>query len=192
MNRSPKRALLVVDCQNDFCEGGSLPVAGGAAAIERIAEYIRTLTDDVLVVATLDAHVDPGTHFGNPPDYLTSWPAHCVVGTDGAQPHRNLLPVLNNIDAWFAKGAHEAAYSAFEGRSTTSSEMLHEYLMRRRIDDVEVVGLATDYCVAASVRSARSLGYSVHVRADLCAAVHPERERDVLAELRELGATVTV
>ncbi len=194
-----RRALVLVDCQNDFCEGGSLAVEGGAAVVGRIAEYVKSLTalndvvdraEQLIVVGTLDAHADPGPHFSATPDYVDSWPAHCVVGTTGSQPHRNLLPVLGNVDSWFAKGAHEAAYSGFEGRSTTSSETLHEYLGRQRVSDVDVAGLATDYCVAATCRSAVALGYGVRLHRDLCAAVKPHEEQAVLDELASLGVQI--
>ncbi len=194
-----KRAFVIVDCQNDFCEGGSLAVEGGAAAIARIADFVRSLvstndstgrSDTTLVVGTLDAHVDPGSHFSAAPDFIDSWPRHCVVGTEGAQPHRNLLGVLPFIDAWFAKGGREAAYSGFEGRSTTSGETLHEYFSRQRVCEVDVVGLATDYCVAATCRSAVALGYSVRLHRNLCAAVQPSQAQAVLSELKACGVAV--
>ena len=184
-----RRALIVVDCQIDFCEGGSLAVDGGAAAVERIARYLLSTQIDV-VVATLDAHVDPGTHFSPAPDFVDSWPAHCVVGTVGAQPHAHILPALGRIDMWFAKGAHEAAYSGFEGRSTTTQETLEQYLRRRRVGAVDVVGLATDHCVQATVRSALKLGYSVRILRDMCAAVDVEQGDSVLRELIELGVVI--
>jgi nicotinamidase/pyrazinamidase len=192
--RTPRRALIVVDCQNDFCEGGSLAVEGASDVVARIAQYIRSLTIDspgeVCVVATLDAHVDPGSHFGNAPDYVDSWPRHCVVGTEGAQPHRKLLDVIANVDAWFSKGAHAAAYSGFEGRSTTTDETLHDYLTRRRIDEIEIVGIATDYCVVETARSACGLGYSVQIQPELCVAVHPDGIEAVFASLRSIGVVI--
>jgi nicotinamidase/pyrazinamidase len=207
MSRSSKRALIIVDCQNDFCEGGSLAVNGGADVVAKIAEFVRSLTsdtasgitsetasdasDEVVILATLDAHVDPGAHFSTEPDYVDSWPPHCVVGTDGAQPHRNLLPVLGAIDAWFSKGAHSAAYSGFEGQSTTTDESLDDYFKRRRINDIEIAGIATDYCVFETARSARNLGYRVRIQPQLCAAVHPDRSNDVFAELQSLGVEIS-
>jgi nicotinamidase/pyrazinamidase len=194
MVRAPKRALIVVDCQNDFCEGGALAVEGGNDVVARISQYIRSLTTDsageVSVLATLDAHVNPGSHFSDAPDYVDSWPPHCVVGTEGAQPHRNLLDVIADVDAWFSKGAHDAAYSGFEGRSTTTDESLHDYLARRRIEEIEIAGIATDYCVAETARSARRLGYSVRIRPQLCAAVHPTRSDAVFEGLRALGVVI--
>lgn len=189
-----RRALILVDCQNDFCEGGSLPVDGGAAVALRIADYVAVAASgdaSPIVVATLDAHVDPGSHFAKEPDYVDSWPSHCVIGTRGSQPHPNLRGALVHVESWFAKGAHEAAYSGFEGRSTTTGESLDEYLRRRRVESVDVVGIATDYCVAATVRSALARGYIVRVFADLVAAVDPVNGERVLGELASAGAVVT-
>jgi putative nicotinate phosphoribosyltransferase len=181
------RALIIVDVQNDFCEGGSLAVTGGAAVAKGVADYLAIQSSAGVIVATLDAHVDPGAHFGDVPDFVNTWPKHCVVGTNGAQPHPHVLPALGQIEMWFAKGAHEAAYSGFEGRSTTSGESLDEYLKRRRVTCVDVVGIATDYCVAATVRGALACGYSVRVLSDLVAAVDPVGGQAVLVELAANG-----
>ncbi len=189
-----RRALILVDCQNDFCVGGSLPVSDGAGVVLRIAHYVAAAASggvSPIVVATLDAHVDPGSHFANEPDYVDSWPAHCVIGTRGSQPHPNLREALVHVESWFAKGAHEAAYSGFEGRSTTTDESLDEYLRRRRVESVDVVGIATDYCVAATVRSALARGYVVRLFTDLVAAVDPANGERVLGELASAGAIVT-
>ena len=186
----PKRAIVVVDCQNDFCEGGSLACEGGSSAVARIATHLLHASPDVVVVGTLDAHVDPGSHFADAPDFVDSWPAHCVVGTSGAQPHPNLGSALGRVEGWFAKGAHEAAYSGFEGRSTTTQELLHDYLVRRRVREVEIVGIATDYCVGATAQSALDHGYDVTIRADLCASVDAARGEQRLHELERAGARV--
>src|SRR4051794_7679086 len=109
-----RRALIIVDVQNDFTEGGSLAVTGGAAVARAITEHVQAHRDDyVAVVGTRDWHVDPGTHFADQPDYVDTWPAHCVVGTPGADSH----PAVDTstVDAWFTKGEHAAAYSGFEG-----------------------------------------------------------------------------
>ena len=117
-----KRALIVVDVQNDFCEGGSLAVAGGARVAADIGALLHHWTRNdpkapeyAVTVATRDHHVDPGDHFSHHPDYAHSWPPHCVVGTDGEAFHPNLDP--QPFDAIFLKGEHAAAYSGFEGRA---------------------------------------------------------------------------
>src|SRR3712207_6288169 len=109
-----RRALVVVDVQNDFCEGGSLAVAGAAAVAAAITEHVRTAGEAYAhVVATRDHHIDPGGHFAEQPDYLDTWPAHCVVGTHGAQLHPSLDQ--GPLEDVFDKGEHAAAYSGFEG-----------------------------------------------------------------------------
>jgi putative nicotinate phosphoribosyltransferase len=185
-----RRALIIVDVQNDFCEGGSLAVQGGAAVAKGIADYLAVQSSAGAIVATLDAHVDPGAHFSDTPDFEHTWPKHCVLGTNGGQPHPNVMPALGQIEMWFAKGAHEAAYSGFEGRSTTSGESLHEYLKRRRITSVDIVGIATDYCVAATVRGALAHGYSVRILSDLVAAVDPIGAARTLKEFAEIGVEI--
>ena len=147
-----KRALIVVDVQNDFCEGGSLPVAGGAQVAHDIAELLHHWStqapeapDYAHVVATKDHHIDPGDHWSDEPDFVDRWPAHCVVGTDGEAFHPNLDP--QPFDAIFLKGEHAAAYSGFEGR-TTDGAALADWLREHEVTDVDVCGIATDYCVA--------------------------------------------
>lgn len=183
-----RRAVIVVDCQNDFCEGGSLAVLGGAETVARIATWLAGIDEATVVVATLDAHVDPGSHFAEMPNFVDSWPAHCVVGTTGSQPHANLGDAIGRVEAWFAKGAHAAAYSGFEGRSTTTGETLDQYLRRRRVEAVDVVGIATDFCVAATAESALNLGYQVCVHIDLVAAVTDDGGARSLQQLETAGA----
>ena len=166
---------------------------GGAALVRHIAQHIRMCTNDVVVVGTAHAHVDPGTHFaaiGDTPNFVDTWPQHCVVGTRGAAVHPNLDPALGRIEAWFAKGSHQAAASGFEGHSTSSEETLDQYLRRRRVNALDVVGIATEYCVAATVRSALVLGYSVRVLTDLIAARDGAHGERTLAQLESEGASV--
>ena len=146
-----KRALIVVDVQNDFCEGGSLPVTGGARVASDIGELLHhwSRQDDQapaydVVVATKDHHVDPGTTGRRTPTSSTRWPVHCQVGTDGEAFHPNLDP--QPFDAIFLKGEHEAAYSGFEGRRR-DGEALADWLRAREVEQVDVCGLATDHCV---------------------------------------------
>ncbi len=186
-----RRAVVVVDCQNDFCEGGSLAVAGGAAVVSAISDWLLTReNDDVLVVATLDSHVDPGAHFAASPDYVDSWPSHCVSGTAGAHLHSNLDPARHVISQLFEKGASDAAYSGFEGVSQVDGRTLAEYLRAYDIISVDIVGLATDYCVAATCRSALAEQFEVRLLPTLCAAVHRENEAQVLHDLAELGVLI--
>jgi nicotinamidase/pyrazinamidase len=187
-------ALIVVDVQNDFCEGGSLPVAGGARVANDIGDLLRARTAGLPdaarydhVVATKDHHVDPGNHFSREPDFRESWPAHCVVGTDGEAFHPNLDP--EPFEAIFTKGEHAAAYSAFEGR-TTSGATLAEWLRERGITSVDVCGIATDYCVRATALDAVREGFTVRLLADLSVGVAPESTAAAVEELRTVGVTI--
>lgn len=182
------RALIIVDVQNDFCEGGSLAVAGGA---EVAAAISRTLVAGTggwdHVVATRDHHVDPGAHFSAEPDFVDSWPVHCVVGTTGASLHPDLR--TDRIEAVFDKGAHAAAYSGFEG-TTADGEELTGWLRRHGVDTVDVVGIATDHCVRATALDAARAGFSTTVLLDLTAGVAPTTTRAALEQLDAAGVTL--
>ena len=185
------RALLVVDVQVDFCEDGSLPVAGG----RQVAEGVRALLDgdhgyDV-VVASEDWHVDPGDHFSDAPDFAATWPAHCRVGTDGARLQEPLTEDL--FDAVVRKGEHAAAYSAFEGETPdggAGDRSLTDLLRDRGVDALDVCGVATDHCVRASVLDACAAGFDVRVLLPLCAGVAPATTAAALEQMRTAGAVV--
>ena len=179
------RALVIVDVQNDFCEGGSLPVVGGADIAIGINAYVEAQSDAYAhIVATKDHHIDPGSHFSDQPDFVDSWPPHCVVGTEGAEFHTQLE--TDDIEEVFYKGAHQAAYSGFEGISGDGAG-LADWLQERSIDTVDVVGIATDHCVRATALDAHSAGFKTRVLLDLTAGVAiPSTERAV-AELRAAG-----
>jgi nicotinamidase/pyrazinamidase len=161
------RALIIVDVQNDFCEGGSLAVGGGAGVAAGITAALASGSWDH-VVATQDWHIDPGTHFSDHPDYLDTWPAHCVVGTGGADFHPNLS--LDKVEAVFHKGQHAAAYSGFEGKTEHGSG-LADWLRARDVTSVDVVGIATDYCVRATALDAVGAGFATTVLLGLTAGV---------------------
>ncbi|MGC3994092.1 MAG: isochorismatase family protein [Propionicimonas sp.] len=180
------RALIVVDVQNDFCEGGSLAVAGGAAVAGRIADLVAGGNGYDHVVATRDHHIDPGAHFSAHPDYVDSWPVHCVAGTPGAELHPALAGT--SFEAVFDKGEYAAAYSGFEGAS--DGEGLAEWLADHEVDRVDVVGIATDYCVRATALDAAGAGLATRVLLDLTAAVAPERLDTTLADFAEAGVEV--
>ena len=121
------------------------------------------------------------------PDFVDTWPPHCVVGTDGVAFHPNLDP--QPFDAVFLKGEYAAAYSGFEGR-TSDGVPLADWLRAAGVTDVDVCGIATDYCVRATVLDALREGFSVTVLSDLCAGVAPGTSADALAELQRAGAAV--
>src|SRR4029453_13636792 len=179
------RALIIVDVQKDFCEGGTLAVTGGAAVAGAISEYVDAHHQQFdHVVATQDWHIEPGTHFSDEPDYVESWPPHCVAGTPGAELHEDLD--TDYVQAYFRKGQFTAAYSGFEGVLAPEDEVptgelapgvspasaapagvdedaigLDDWLQSHDVEDVVVVGIATDYCVRATALDAAQAGYSV-------------------------------
>jgi len=182
------RALVVVDVQKDFCEGGSLAVAGGAATAARISELLATDHGYDHVLATRDHHIDPGPHFSATPDFLDSWPPHCVVGTGGVEFHDNLT--FRDFAAVFDKGEYAAAYSGFEGRDA-DGQSLAGWLVAHDVAQVDVCGIATDYCVRATALDAATAGFPTRVLLDLTAAVAPDRLPAALDALRDEGVEVT-
>ena len=180
-------ALVIVDVQNDFCEGGSLAVGGGASVAAGVSRLLTTEPDRWdHVVATKDYHIDPGAHFGDPPDFVDSWPAHCVVGTPGSEFHPDLA--TERIEVIFHKGEHAAAYSGFEGH-TDQGECLADWLRRHDVDQVEIVGLATDFCARATALDAAEEGFRTTVRLDLTAAIGPETADEALRAFSDAGIT---
>ena len=216
------RALIIVDVQNDFCEGGALPVAGGANVAGEISEYVDAHHGQFdHIVATQDWHIDPGAHFSDEPDFVESWPPHCVARTRGAELHPDLDPEY--IQAYFRKGQFAAAYSGFEGLLAPDDDVptgdrkpgampvpgadsaedsvssfagsdfaagedaigLDDWLQSHDVEDIVVVGIATDYCVKATALDAVQAGYSVTVLRGLTAGIAEDLD-DAVAEM-ELG-----
>jgi nicotinamidase/pyrazinamidase len=181
------RALIIVDVQNDFCEGGSLPVAGGADVAGGVSVALADPARDwTHVVATKDYHVDPGAHFGDPPNFVDSWPVHCVAGTSGSDFH----PALDTdrIEAIFVKGEHAAAYSGFEGHAGSIS--LAAWLRMHDVTDVDIVGIATDHCVRATALDAVAEGFATTVLLGLTAAVARSTTDTALAAMTDSGASL--
>ena len=188
------RALLIIDVQNDFTEGGALGVDGGAAVAAGITRLIAAHPDRYShVIASRDWHDgdnDNGGHFAaGAPDFVDSWPVHCVSGTGGAEYH----PALDAsaIDVHIRKGQGKPAYSIFEG-TTEDGRTVAQVLDDGGIDEVDVVGIATDYCVRASALDALGAGRRVTVLTDLVAGVAPESSEKALEELEAAGATLTI
>lgn len=210
------RALIIVDVQNDFCEGGALPVAGGAELAGEISEYVDAHHSQFdHIVATQDWHVDPGAHFSAEPDFVDSWPPHCVAGTRGAELHPDLDPEY--IQAYFRKGQFTAAYSGFEGvlapddavptgdRKPGSMPLgtpaagasaadedaigLDDWLQSHDVEDVVVVGIAADYCVKATALDAVQAGYSVTVLRGLTVGIAEDLD-DAVAEMEFGGVDI--
>jgi len=180
-----KRALVIVDLQNDFCEGGSLAVDGGGEVARRVSGYAALHGDEyALIVASRDYHVDPGGHFSDHPDFQESWPAHCVVGTPGAAFHPDF--VVDRLDDIFSKGAYSAAYSAFEAVDE-QGRTLEQVLREHDIDTVDLVGLATDYCVRSTTLDAVRAGFKARVLTDMAAGVSRDSTAAALDEMAAAG-----
>jgi nicotinamidase/pyrazinamidase len=176
------RALIIVDVQNDFCEGGSLAVAGGAGVAAAISETLAASPGRwAHVVATKDFHIDPGAHFSERPDYVDTWPAHCVADTAGAEFHPSLDTAA--VEEVFHKGHHAAAYSGFEGHAA-GDVGLESWLRSRSVTEVDVVGIATDHCVRATALDAAAAGFDTTVLLDLTAGVAAPTTEGALAQLR--------
>ncbi|WP_269937025.1 isochorismatase family protein [Arthrobacter sp. HY1533] len=202
------KALIIVDVQNDFCEGGSLAVAGGADLASEISELLENAHDLDFVVATQDWHIDPGTHFSDTPDFVKSWPVHCVAGSKGAALHRNLD--TEDIDAYFRKGKFDAAYSGFDGLLAPEDEVavgereaheaaaedgetpasLDDWLRENDVEDVVIVGIATEHCVRATALDAVNAGYNTTVLRDYVAGIDDDAAEEALEELEEAGVEV--
>ena len=203
------KALIIVDVQNDFCEGGSLAVNGGAAVAAAISEYLDANQQQYdHIVATQDWHIEPGDHFSDTPDMVDSWPPHCRARTKGAEIHEDLDPEF--IQAYFRKGQYTAAYSGFEGVLAPEDDVpsgdlkagqavtevldedaigLDDWLQSHDVEDVVVVGLATDYCVRATALDAVQAGYNTAVIAELTAGIAEDPE-EVFEELEAAGVEV--
>jgi len=194
MSKARLKALLIVDVQNDFVEGGSLAVAGGRDVASRISAHVADHRDEyVAVVASRDWH-DPhstnGGHFAEPgedPNFVTTWPVHCVSTEGGSDyaPELDTAAITHHV----RKGMGEPAYSAFEG-VTDGGGRLADLLSGLGVTDLDVAGIATDYCVRASVLDARASGLQVRVLPGLHAGVAPESSAAALVEMAEAGAEV--
>lgn len=191
MSDQKRRALLIVDVQNDFCEGGSMGVDGGAECAAAINTYVNENRDKYATIyASADWHIDPGEHFasstGTEPDFVDTWPDHCVADTPGSQFHPNFTV---EVDRVVRKGQHTAAYSAFEGKDDRQRD-LAELLKEDKIDELDVCGIATSHCVKASSLNAVEAGYPTRVLEDLSVGVTPEMHSDAVKELTDAGVTV--
>ena len=187
-------ALFVIDVQNDFCEGGALACQGGAAVAQRITEYLRANPSRYQhVIASRDWHTPGSTnsgHFaelGSEPDYVNNWPLHCISGTPGAEYHPNLDASL--IDIHILKGQNAHGYSIIDG-VTGDGESLSDLLQRLEVVAVDVVGIATDYCVRASALDAHRAGLNARVSTGLTAGGAAESTERTIDELVDAGVEV--
>jgi len=183
------RALVIVDVQPTFCEGGSLAVEGGNQVAADIGALIHSDHGYALVATTQDWHIDPGDHFSEEPDLIDSWPPHGVAGTPDAALHPALADEAQHIDCGVRKGQYGAAYSGFEG-TTEDGTSLAALLRNAAVTDVDVVGLALDHCVRATALDAVKEGFATRVLVELTAAVANDTAVSALGELREAGVVL--
>jgi len=172
-----KNALIIVDVQNDFVEGGSLAVDGGTLVAERLADKVPHTFQKMFdhIVVTQDWHIDPGTHFSENPDFVDTWPVHCVAEEKGSE----IVPVLQKAlesvpHINIRKGMYEAAYSGFEGQ-TVEGQTLTEVLRVLEVSDVTVVGIATEHCVKATALDAAQEGFNTTVWSDYTVGIDSDR-----------------
>ena len=184
-----RTALLVVDVQPTFCEGGALGVEGGNDVAARVAGLLAGEHGYDMVVTTQDWHIDPGDHFSDEPDFVDTWPPHGVAGTTEAELHPALDAVAGRIDAGVRKGMHAAAYSGFEGVDG-DGRTLNDLLSSAGVHEVDVVGIAFDHCVRATAMDAAANGYATTVIEGLSASVAPETEAAARTQLADAGVDV--
>ena len=178
-------ALFIIDVQNDFCEGGALACQGGAAVASKITSFVNENPNRYdFVIASRDWHTPQE---GEQPDFVGTWPLHCLAGEEGAEYHPNLDTSIIDIHIKKGQGAH--GYSIFEG-TTDQGEALPDLLKRLEIDDVDVVGIATDYCVRASSIDAVTNGLAVRVITSLTAGVAPESTEAAIDDMADAGVEV--
>lgn len=185
-----KSALLILDVQNDFCPGGALPAQQGNLVGERIAELVLSEHEYDFVLATRDWHIDPGTHFSRKPDYLDTWPKHCVANSIGAEFHPALDLAFKQrpLDAEFPKGQYTPVYSGFEGAH--HGVLLEDYLRSNNITGLDICGIATDFVVRETTLDALRKGFRVRVLTDHIAAITEEYAELALIEVHDAGATL--
>lgn len=178
-----KNALILVDIQNDFVEGGSLAVEGGLDLAARLASFLTSggFEKYDFIVTTQDWHIDPGDHFSDHPDFVDSWPEHCIATETGSDIVERLRSVLDGkVDLAVHKGEYEAAYSGFEGHIVGSTDLLADRLRELDVIDVDVVGIATDYCVHRSAVDSAFEGFNTRFLSEFGVGINPEKIQEVI------------
>lgn len=174
-------ALIVVDVQNDFCPGGALAVPNGEEVVPVINREIETGAFDY-VYASRDWHPEDTEHFDK-------WPVHCVRGTTGAEFHPDLNLPKNVIVVTKGESRRDDGYSAFEGR-THNGYSLIDSLVNRHVQFVYVVGLATDYCVKATVLDSLKHGFDTFVIPDAVRGL--DNAEEAIFDMKEEGAKLAI
>ncbi|MDR2703411.1 MAG: isochorismatase family protein [Cellulomonadaceae bacterium] len=188
MTNAANRALLIVDVQPTFCEGGELPVTGGNDTASAIARYVNDNRDKYgTIVTTQDWHIAPGGHFAAEPDYVDTWPPHGLAGSVNAELHPAIEPLRPNIRV--RKGQRAPAYSGFEGKDSWGHP-LDQLLEENHIKAVDVVGIAESHCVKATALDAKRLGYETRVFTDLTVPVTEDQGVAARAEMADAGISL--
>lgn len=182
-----KKVMIIVDVQNDFVEGGALGVEGGNQVASNIIKLLSAEHDYAFVVTTQDWHIKPKGHFSDKPDFIDTWPVHCVAETKGAEITKPLKEFLEStkspVSIPLKKGEYEAAYSGFEAYTEgAGSESLNDLLKYYDVTDVDIVGIATDYCVKATAEDAVKNGFNTTIIKDAVAGIHPDQVETLLSE----------
>jgi nicotinamidase/pyrazinamidase len=184
-----RNALLVVDLQNDFLEGGSIPVPGGTQVAAQVSRHIRHFRSEyAFVVATRDVHEDPADHFSDKPDYITTWPKHGLIGSRGATLCTPIFNLVREkiIQVVVDKGRHAGAASAFEAQDVRG-HMLVDVLREQRVDHIDICGLITEYCIRESALDARKHEFQVRVLVNLCGAASPDNAQRAFEDMKTAG-----
>ncbi|MEU8976343.1 isochorismatase family protein [Streptomyces monashensis] len=185
------RALIIVDVQKDFCEGGSVPVKGGAGRAVAIADLIRSDESQyAYVVATRDHHIDPGGHFSEHPDFQDSFPVHCIAGSEGSEFHPDFASAQEAVDEVFFKGAYSASKSGFQGTAADGTPLAY-WLHARQVRAVDIVGIATDHCVKATALDGMRADFAVRVLLDYTAGVAADTTDTAITQLRQAGVELS-
>ncbi|MCT6811257.1 MAG: isochorismatase family protein [Bifidobacterium sp.] len=195
------KALIVVDVQPTFCEGGELGVEGGNATAGKIADYVHNHAGDYAYMATTqDWHIEPGSHWSDHPDFADTWPKHGVAGSPGAELHPKIRGL--GIAHHFKKGQYSAAYSGFEGiedntdriqsreefaAARSSGVTLADALTQAGVGQVDVVGIAESHCVKETALDAAKLGYQVTVFEDLTVPVSEDQGVEARKAMAQAG-----
>lgn len=188
------KALIIVDIQNDFCEGGKLAVQGGLKVADGVAAHLVQYSNQyAVVVFTADWHIDPGSHWSATPDFVDSWPEHCAAGTTGAEITHAVATALRQreeqggLNIRIIKGLWTPSYSGFEGSDPITHKTLQESLEEQSITHVDIVGIATDHCVYATARDSLKAGFDTSVITSLTAGVDPEASTRALSAIESHG-----
>lgn len=210
LNQYERFALVAVDTQNDFCPEGSLAVNEGDLVVPALNQAWQVLKDRAggrvrqyayahredwdytaptsILVATRDWHPAQTSHFGNPPNFATTWPAHCVAGTEGAAFHKD-LDLRDAVIMSKGTEVDEDAYSGFQAKDRLGQTLETTIGDPKKLRvAVFVGGLATDYCDKATVLDARIRGYDTFVLEDAIRGVAPETTISAIAEMKAAGA----